>query len=460
MKILKKILILIIRNFLRFSPAIYLFAFYTSHFLTKFESKRRNKNQKNQNKFFALSHWRFSSDIKSLNKYANMDFYCLKSKFQIMINALWLNYFMKKYKKNFQDEFFNKNNKKMQLARKELQIFLGKFIKYLFDINNFKAAISCSFYFVENKDWENAFYKKKIPFYIIFRENMLDDEVVSLEINRLRNLRKKNNEKYNFLGNKVFVSNKIIIKILTQSGIVPNNKIDLIGIPRLDSFFNSRKNKIKTDNQVLLLSPLLTLGRSNMGKFTGDNRRKIFTLDFMNDKDIIFRNYFKSIHLYLTEYAIKNPKIKIIFKTKFGGIPKRIIYNIIKKELNVDIRKIKNLKVIGKSPTLNLIKNSDVVIGCSSTGLIEAKILDKHVICPIIEEAKKKNNKKFIFFKKYFHLFHIIYSKKELNNLLDKIFQKKINKKNSNLNNFFKNYLGIYDGSSSKTMIKKINNEI
>ena len=157
MKILKKILILIIRNFLRFSPAIYLFAFYTSHFLTKFESKRRNKNQKNQNKFFALSHWRFSSDIKSLNKYANMDFYCLKEKFQIMINALWLNHFMRKYKKNFQEEFFNKNNKKMQLARKELQIFLGKFIKYLFDINNFKAAISCGFYFVENKDWENSF---------------------------------------------------------------------------------------------------------------------------------------------------------------------------------------------------------------------------------------------------------------------------------------------------------------
>ena len=38
---------------------------------------------------------------------------------------------------------------------------------------------------------------------------------------------------------------------------------------------------------------------------------------FMNDKDIIFRNYFKSIHLYLTEYAIKNPKIKIIFNKRF-----------------------------------------------------------------------------------------------------------------------------------------------
>ena len=165
--------------------------------------------------------------------------------------------------------------------------------------------------------------------------------------------------------------------------------------------------------------------------------------EILFDKDKLTTGVTKT----LVEFAKQNPNENIVLKSK-------IYYqNEKNQEQILNSSKLKNCKFVKGGDSRNLIKDSKIVIGFNTTGLIEALINKKKIIIPFLENEDRLNFERYSLELKKFA--NYVYTKDELLDCLNKICSEEIsfNKNNNDeLNKIIDFYIGNNDGNSTKRL--------
>ncbi len=187
---------------------------------------------------------------------------------------------------------------------------------------------------------------------------------------------KKINEK--FKGYKIAVYSKYAKKLLTESNIANNKKIDVVGCSRLDESFSYKK--LKPKNQILYYAI-----QNDRGLPTGliNTFGKKFFKDIKSDLSFNTKYNWNKLHIktlkILKIFAKNNPKILIIIKVKHGETSNK------KEYFNLP----DNIKIIDHGAGHTLLKESKVVIGWNTTSVLEGIAANRFILIPYFHKKNK-----------------------------------------------------------------------
>lgn len=280
------------------------------------------------------------------------------------------------YKKknfDFNDFKYSYDNDKLSVSnKKKYKDFLVTFLKVLKKKYNFNILISFSFLYSAEKELHAACSQLKIPFLILYKES------IHTEIQKKYFLYtyKKINE--NFEGYKIAVYSKYAKKLLIESNIANNQKIDVVGCSRLNESFSYKKFKPK--NQILYYAI-----QDDRGLPTAliNTFGKKFFKDIKNDLSFNTKYNWNKLHIKtlkaLKIFAKNNPKILIIIKIKHGETSNK------KEYFNLP----KNIKIIDHGAGHTLLKESKIVIGYNTTSVLEAIAANRFILIPYFHKKNK-----------------------------------------------------------------------
>lgn len=322
-----------------------------------------------------------------------------------LIRVIFDYYFGKIKNKKFIENntlYFSKNKIiiKQQLKYRD---FLFKIFEFVFALKKIDGFLSFNLFYITDFELQNVSLKLNKKFLVSHKESIiLIDEVQNM-------LPKYWSKRFKFSNvSAVNVYNNYTKKNIFDSRVLKSNNIFVSGMPRTDQFYS---NKQSDQRYILFLMYQHTAGlpcpgnewikyglKTNIKKFTWEKNANLTTK-------------------YILDYAKKNPDKKFIFKTKPG---------FSKNQINlVNSLNLKNCKlIVGGGNTGELIRNSSIIIGLNTTGLLEGMILDKNLITTNFENSNKSNKEIFIF--KPRNLVNYITDQKKFFILLDKLSTSKI----------------------------------
>ncbi len=264
------------------------------------------------------------------------------------------------------------NNKLSISNKKKYKDFLVTFLQVLKKKYNFNILISFSFLYSAERELHAACSQLKIPFLILHKES------IHTEIQKKYFLYtyKKINEK--FEGYKIAVYSKYAKKLLIESNIAKNEKIDVVGCSRLGESFSYKKFKPK--NQILYYAI-----QDNRGLPTAliNSFGEKFFKNIKNDLLFNTKYNWNKLHIktlkILKIFAKNNPKVFIIIKIKHGESSNRKEY--------LDLPD--NIKIIDHGAGHTLLKESKVVIGWNTTSVLEGIAANRFILIPYFHKKNK-----------------------------------------------------------------------
>ncbi len=255
--------------------------------------------------------------------------------------------------------------------RNKYKKFLISFINILKKKFNFDIFLSFNFLYYSERDLHEACQKLKIPFVVLFKESIHSE----IQKKFFQYTYKKIDEKFN--GYKIAVYSKYAKKLLIESNITNNKKIDVVGCSRLNESFSYRK--VKPKNQIIYYAI-----QDNRGLPTPlfNSFGKAFFRELKYDSFFNSKLNWKKLHLstikVLKDFAILNPDIQIIIKIKNGEEPNK------KEYLNLP----NNIQIMSFGTGHRFLKNSKIVIGWNTTSVLEGIAANRFILIPYFH---KKN---------------------------------------------------------------------
>mgnify|MGYP000123727883 CR=1 FL=1 len=407
---------------------------------TLIEINPKNKNYKRT--ILVLNHIRFLNDLNVLGKNPDVRLLALSPNLQVLINSINCKH------KHEREDYFKLTTENVRNDRYRLYKFLTKFIPKLCKFANIDALLTCSFYYLQDQEWDRASKDSGIPFLAIYKENL------KYEVRGEYSIQLYKSRGYKFQGNKLLVFDERSKTILSKSEICKPENILVTGMIRIDDIFNDVSNNdySQKKDQVTLFSFRHAIG----GFLTVD---KSFDTCFSTDGKNGVVDLFDNVHSTIAKLAKANPNTKFVIKTKRAGMWPKKINERLKHKLGYDSSEIENLEITSTTPAHDLIKNSDVIVGINSTTLLESKLFNKKTIIPFYDEAAGRHKKE-IYFQDFFDDFTIASSSEEL----EVMIQNSINSKNDNIKKIspdaIARYFGYFDGNNCNRLIEVVNNEI
>ena len=328
------------------------------------------------------------------------------------------------------------NDKKVEKFRRKNKKFLINFINLLKKKYNFDAFLGFNYDYYAEKSLQDACRELKIPFLLLFKESVKTESQQKLQTYIL----KKKKEKFNFY--KVAVYSKQAKNFLTSSGICKNKRIDVVGCSRLSICFSYKK--VMPKNQILYYAIEKNRGLPNTIFKTYGKKNFSDLKEFkFYDRKFNWKALHKKTLKILKKFAINNPNIPIIIKSKIGD----------KLDKNEYRNLPKNIRLITSGTGQIFLKNSKVVIGWNTTAIMEAIAANRFLLLPYFfkkDNVSKKNELKLKLKKNNYGFSESDFYKK-LN-----FFVKKKYKEKKIYNNLYS--LEYYLGNSDNNAGKRLNN--
>jgi len=165
--------------------------------------------------------------------------------------------------------------------------------------------------------------------------------------------------------------NEGLAKLFCASDIPGSERtiIKPVGVPRLDIFRECAQNTPNT--QVVLFS------------FFPEDKIRFAILKAAERLEI--ESVASNFHKNVVRLALENPDLSVVIKTKTAPQYVRYVHDIVSATVG-DKELPSNLRVINEGSSLDLIKESAVVLGSYSTTLIEGLLAGRPVGCPLFPQ--------------------------------------------------------------------------
>ncbi|PCI29355.1 MAG: hypothetical protein COB67_04170 [SAR324 cluster bacterium] len=359
-------------------------------------------------RLLVLSEERYQQDLAVLGAHPEVELVSLPSKVQELVNAIWVSEIRSITEKD-KNAFLWNEHPAVQQTRQNLHNYLKRLIRGLAKRSEFDAIVSCTFYYLRDRDWELAAGAVGIPFFVLHKENMKDPVTHPSTIARYKKKR------FKFTGQRIFLANNLERKVLLQAKAAQEEQISIVGGLRMDAIHQRIhcSGIPRPRRKVVLFSSHHCIGLLQIPKAVGY---------FNPDRDAGFIQYFDKVHGTIAQLAFDNPDVEVVIKPKWMGSWYEEILKAIKRTTGLEGDKIPNLKIGIEVPAQQLIEESSVVVGLNSTTLLEAKLYGRPVIIPLFEEAAGKYFNSNVYFHDYLDEFNIAHSTEALTkSILDEL---------------------------------------
>ena len=383
------------------------------------------KNTSNSKKKVLVLYKSFGADdIEFLRKNKINEFsffYFPRNNIKIVFNK-----FFSKNKHDLTDDKYFSEDKTVNSLKIKYRNFLKETLEIFNKKNNFLAIISFNFRYTADKEFHLACKLLNIKF-IVCQKESLDYNDQSVITDSYIDTNSKNG-RYN--GDSITVYTEGFKNVLVKASIFDSNKIYVVGMPRADYYYKK-----------------LDISRKHILYLLPNWKPRKFSKEEFNVK-----NYSNSITKLLLEFAKKNCSEKIIIKTKMYNDEQIILSKII------DKNKLENVILKSDGNAAELIKDSKLIIGFQSTGLIEALILRKPIIVPYFNISTSDKFKKCTLRLEDFAYY--AYDETSMINYLNKFCSNQLDfpdVENEKINNIIDHYIGNKDGESSRRLLNTFN---
>jgi hypothetical protein len=270
--------------------------------------------------------------------------------------------------------------------KKALRSFLGKFLHYYYQRLEIGMVIGAAVHYRQDVDWGAVSQSIGIPYLVLHKEGLH-----ACRGSERYNI-KFHSELTPFEGAQVFVHNNLVRSVWLQSGYIQSDQISVIG--RIDTVsFLQRLGETGDRNSINKESKLITLFSfwSGLGNKVSQN------MDHWGSQSLNFKEIFDKTHVRFCKLALKMPHWRFVIKPKWGGE----WYEKIDDSLStagITTKAIPNLTIDAKIDPVQLIIDSDVVVGFNSTVILEAAIANKPVVVPYFSDSLSKEHSDWIRF--------------------------------------------------------------
>ena len=309
-------------------------------------------NKKGEYKILCLGRSIFTDDVYALTVFGgHLEYVSIHRTYWRII----FDYFIKDLDRNKITENNYHVDDYGQEHKKNYYLYLSRVIPWLKKILGFDAVLSGNIGYVEQQEIERVCSNQAILFVVLHKEGMG-------AYNNYADVRAYHDFQFN--GSGILFYNEAIAQALIGAKIpgLTKEKSAVVGIPRFDFYFK-KGDGAKEKKQVVL--------------FSFHPRDRFFDLIEDKEKAEVARERCELFHKIVIEYALKNPTVKVIIKTKAPRHYLDFVKDIQKKYFKEEI---KNLIITNEGSSANLIKNSLVILGFGSTILLEALCVNRSII--------------------------------------------------------------------------------
>ncbi len=259
-------------------------------------------------------------------------------------------------------------------GKKKYHDYLAIMIPWLRRLLKFDAVLSGNFGYTAQQEIAQVSQEQKIPFIVIHKEAMgafgdCMDVYDNLKL----------------VADKILLYNNKILESFLRiklPGITINNA-KVVGIPRLDHYFNLESKKEKKQLVFFSCYP---------------QRDPFISLIKEEEKVKEVKKRYANFHRSIMNFARNHPELKVIIKTKNS----KHFIDYVKEIFNQNFKeKIENLIITNIGSVTKLIEESDAVIAFNSTTLVEALIAGKMIISPDYDFDYFARNRDWDFFAHY-----------------------------------------------------------
>lgn len=386
-------------------------------------ASRINPDCKGQYTVLCLGRSIFVDDVKAMAAYSG----------RIRYIVIWRNYF------TIILYYFLTDSEKQELSesnyythdigsegKNRYYLYLKKMLPFLRKLMNFDAVLSCNFIFSEQQELARVCEENKMPFCVLFKEGL--GVAASGAFEKWIELFKDNK----FIGAKILVYGEKIAEILLGVNIpgLTKEKIKIVGIPRLDSYF-IKNAKINPKKQIIFFS-----FSSFVFCFLIKDSEKLEWAKKRSD----------DFHAWIMKFAKNHPDYKVIIKAKFGQHYLDYINEIAGDVFKENEKRPANLVITNLGNPTQLIKDSMAVAGFYSITLIEAIVAGKIGLSPYFGDIITE--KPWDYFAKYPELINYIKSEVDLEEYILNP-QKYLSNSYNRREKFLKELIHIPDGHAS-----------
>ena len=148
----RKILVSVFRLIARQSWAI---PFLTTYVASKLKPLCIQKSSISKMRLLVLNEERYRPDLEMLGEDPHVELVSLPSSVQHLLNAIWISDVDAILQKD-RGSYFRNDNPEIEKARVRLFQFMCKFIKELAKREHIDGIASCTFYYLQDREWEAA----------------------------------------------------------------------------------------------------------------------------------------------------------------------------------------------------------------------------------------------------------------------------------------------------------------
>ena len=320
----------------------------------------------------ALGRTIFNDDVKALAKYSG----------QIEYAVVHLQYFEQIFQ-----HFFSKQqlaamselnyhvDRTTIPAKNRLAHFWRRLLPLLKKNLGIHAVMTGNFAYVVQQELQTVCEEQYMPFFVLHKEGFVSfggPEYASEYVSGYKNSP--------FVGTRIFFYNESAKATFLNAGIpgFTEDKMEVVGVPRLDSYFVKGQEVI--DRRQIVLFSFYVRDRFH----------------YLENDHVVMEKISKraeDFHRWVIEFAIRHPEFRVVIKTKSAAQYFQYVQSI-RHQAGAD--NLTNLIVTNADSAERLIKSSQIVLGSNSTTMVEALIIGKQVVVADFSDLLPKDSQDFL----------------------------------------------------------------
>jgi hypothetical protein len=245
----------------------------------------------------------------------------------------------------------------------------------------FRAVVSGNFGYFAEREVAAALESIGVPFIILHKENLKTPGRVTFG-ERIYSERRGP-----FLGQKILVYNEIERDLMIRSGVVTPDRVEIVGMARLDPVHHWRRANAGSKPQpvILFFSFLPTTGMPLIYR-KGSNRKARYVEETEDvPTGLHVTELCTSVHRTMLRLAEDYPEISVVIKTKGRDRDRQGLMELLGISHPGELPA--NMMVVHEGSPFDLICKAAVVCGFNSTALLESLAAGKPVVVPSYAES-------------------------------------------------------------------------
>jgi hypothetical protein len=280
---------------------------------------------------------------------------------------------------SLEDNNYISDQPDVEASKKAYRSFMKDLWLKLRVIYGFDAVLSGNFAYYADHEFAAALEELGVPFIVLQKENLKTPGFMGFFSYLYRERRGP------FLGREILVYNDIERRLEIDCGVVSEERVSIVGMPRLDRLHRMRGNSVQGGTRPVVLffsfgpkTGLPLLVRKTGSEILGNHERLSGDMESLS-----WERLCRECHMAMVRLARETPGIDVLVKSKIRDRERTAMYEM----LGGEERLPPNMKIVVGGDPLKLIESSHVVCAFNTTALFEALAAGRTVVVPRFEEA-------------------------------------------------------------------------